>query len=127
MLKDSKVTTVLPAEDLDRAIDFYQNKLGLKKVEGSEQMGGVAFEAGEGSQIYIYERARTVAQHTVASFSVDKIEDIMGELREKGVKFEEYDMGELKTVNGVATMGDMKAAWFKDTEGNILALDQYSK
>jgi predicted enzyme related to lactoylglutathione lyase len=78
--------------------------------------------------IYIYQRAPTRADHTVAAFDVADIEAEMRQLRSKGVQFEEYDMPGIKTVNGVATMPDGdKAAWFKDTEGNILALEQMSK
>jgi hypothetical protein len=84
------------------------------------------FGAGEGTMLYVYQRGPTKADQTVASFKVENIEAHVKELRAKGVKFEEYDipaMG-IKTVGGIAAMGKTKSAWFKDTEGNILALDQ---
>jgi hypothetical protein len=80
--------------------------------------------------MYLYQRAATKADHTVATFMVDDIEKEVMELRGKGVKFEEYNIPsmKIKTVNGIATYGDMmKAAWFKDTEGNILSLGQMLK
>ncbi|MFC1871638.1 VOC family protein, partial [Chloroflexota bacterium] len=113
----------LPVVDIKRATGFYQDKLGLKVVR--EDPGpGALFQAGNGTHIYLYQREPTKADHTVASFSVTDVETEVRELKEKGVKFEDLDipsMG-LKTVQGIATMGGMKAAWFKDTEGNILGV-----
>ena len=121
-LQNAPVTANMPAVDLSRAKKFYGETLGLK--EKSEQMPGdvALFEAGSGTTLMLYEREATKADHTVASFEVLDIEAVAKELRSKGVTFEEYpDMG---TVDGIATMGSMKAAWFKDTEGNILCLHQ---
>ena len=85
---------------------------------------GVLFQAGKGTYLYIYERAATKAEHTVASFYVDDVETMVKELQAKGVIFEYIELPSLgvTTVDGVATMGEMKAAWFKDTEGNILGI-----
>jgi predicted enzyme related to lactoylglutathione lyase len=74
--------------------------------------------------LYLYQRAATKADHTVAAFNVDDVEAVVKELKSKGVVFEEYDMPGLRTVNSIATVGSMKGAWFKDTEGNILGLSQ---
>jgi catechol 2,3-dioxygenase-like lactoylglutathione lyase family enzyme len=132
MLGDKMAYTVLPAVDIKRARKFYEDKLGLK-VMMEDKGPGLMLMAGGGSMVYIYQRGATKADHTVLEFKVDDLDAEMKELRGKGVKFEEYDipaMG-IKTMNGVATMGsgmDMeKAAWFKDSEGNILALGQMSK
>jgi len=131
MLSDKMAYAVLPAVDIMRARNFWQ-KLGLK-VMMDDPSQGMMVMAGEGSMFYVYQRGPTKADHTVMDFKVDNIDAEMKELRGKGVKFEEYDipaMG-IKTVNGVATMGSgdnmSKSAWFKDTEGNIIALDQMSK
>ena len=75
----------------------------------------------------LYKRAATKADNTAAGFLVDDLEATMKELRAKGVKFEEYDFPGLKTVNGIATTDGEKGAWFKDTEGNILALAEMTK
>ncbi len=123
MLSNSMVAPALPAVDLKRARKFYEGTLGLKVVM-EDPSPGIMLQCGQGTMMYVYQRAKTKAAHTVASFKVDDIEAEMKELRAKGVKFEEYDMPGLKTVKGVATVGGMKGAWFKDTEGNILALTQ---
>ncbi len=125
MLTNSMVAASMPAVDIKRARKFYEEKLGLKMVK--EDPGpGMMFQAGGGTMLYLYQRAATKADHTAATFKVDNLEAEVKELKSKGVKFEEYNipaMG-LKTVNGIAKMGDMKAAWFKDTEGNILGLTE---
>jgi hypothetical protein len=87
------------------------------------------FEAGGGTMIMVYENPGLKApENTVLGFGVqgDQFEAVMGDLRSRGVTFEEYDLPEmgLKTVNGVAEMAGMKSAWFKDSEGNILNLVQ---
>ncbi len=121
MLADSYVHPTLPVVDLERALKFYEGKLGLKVLSRDPSPGAV-LEAGGGSRLYLYQRGATKADHTVASFKVDDVEATVKVLKEKGIVFEEYDMPGLKTDEGVATMGDLKAAWFKDTEGNILGL-----
>jgi predicted enzyme related to lactoylglutathione lyase len=125
MLSDKKVSAVLPAVDLNRAKQFYTARLGLS-VEW-ERPAGVLFAAGQGTSIFMYQRAATRAEHTVASFWVDDIEAEMADLRKRGVTFEEYDVPGLKTVHGIAAMSPDKSAWFKDTEGNIIALTQISR
>ena len=125
MLTNSMVAPNLPAVDLKRARKFYEEKLGLKVVM-EDPSTGIMLQAGQGTMMYVYQRAATKADHTVASFKVDNIEAEMKELKGKGVKFEDYDLPKMgiKTVNGIATMGNMKFSWFKDTEGNILSLAQ---
>ena len=120
------VAPTLPAVDLKRARRFYEGILGLKVVM-EDPSPGIMVQCGKGTMIYVYERAATKADHTVASFAVDDVEAEMKELQKKGIKFEEYSMPGLKTVHGVATVGGMKAAWFKDTEGNILSVTQMPK
>ncbi len=132
MLGNKMAYASLPAVDIKRARKFYEEKLGLK-VMMEDPSPGMVLTAGEGSIIYIYQRAATKADHTVLAFKVDDLDAEMKELRGKGVKFEEYDLPAMgiKTVKGVATWGvsadQSKMAWFKDTEGNILSLDQLSK
>jgi catechol 2,3-dioxygenase-like lactoylglutathione lyase family enzyme len=123
MLTNAEVHPTLPAVDLQRAKKFYVDTLGLKVIR-EDPSPGILFGAGHGTAIYLYQRAATKADHTEASFKVDDVETEVKELMAKGVKFEEIDipgMG-IKTVNGIATMDGFKGAWFKDTEGNILAL-----
>ena len=127
MATNMKIVPTLPAVDYKRAKKFYQEKFGCTIVDEDPSPGG--YLQCHGCDLYIYQRAPSKADHTLATFVVDNLESEMRELRGKGVKFEEYDipsMG-LKTVNGVATMGDMKSAWFKDSEGNIISVGEYPK
>jgi catechol 2,3-dioxygenase-like lactoylglutathione lyase family enzyme len=126
MLSNSPVVPTLPVVNLKRARSFYEEKLGLKP-EGSERNGQIDYNCGNGSSLHLYERSEpTKADHTAATFEVSNVESSVNELRKNGVVFEEYDMPGLKTVNGIAAVENEKAAWFKDTEGNILCLHQKS-
>jgi len=123
MLNKAAVAPTLPAVDLKRARKFYEEKLGLKVVK-EDPSPGITLQAGKNTRLYVYQRGATKADHTVAEFTADDVEAEVKELKARGVKFEEYNipaMG-IKTVNGVATMNGHKAAWFKDTEGNILGI-----
>jgi catechol 2,3-dioxygenase-like lactoylglutathione lyase family enzyme len=126
MLTNGKVHPTLPVVNLERAKRFYERTLGLKIVQ-EDPSPGVLLQAGEGTNLYIYQRAATKADHTVAGFKVKDVEATVKELRAKGVAFEDVDVPGMKTVAGVATMttpdGEFKAAWFKDTEGNILSVN----
>ncbi len=122
MLTNAPVMPSLPATDIARAKTFYTDVLGLHIME--EHADRVTFWAGEGTYLMLYRRSRTKADHTAASFEVRHIEDVMADLREKGVQFISYDVPGLKTVNGVAEHEGIKAAWFNDTEGNILGISE---
>jgi predicted enzyme related to lactoylglutathione lyase len=122
MLTNYPIHPTLPVVDMNRARKFYEEVLGLK-VEIVDE-SGVRYEAGKGSKLLIYPREATKADHTVAGFEVDDLETVIKSLRDKGVVFEEYDMPNLKTVDSIATIGSVKVAWFKDTEGNIIAISR---
>lgn len=127
MLTNSPIRPTIPVADLNRARRFYEITLGLKPVQdnNNEATPGIAvFECGNSTLIELYQRGPSKADHTVATFEVSNIEEEVNVLRGKGVNFEEYDMPEIKTQNGIATQGSMKAAWFKDSEGNILCIHQ---
>ena len=120
-----KVLATLPVVDIKRAKKFYSETLGCRI--GMEDPGpGAMLECGRG-ELYLYQRTPSKADHTVASIGVEDIETEVSDLRRKSVKFEEYDIPGIKTVNGIAVMGDMKGAWFKDNEGNILSLVEPTK
>ena len=115
----------LPAADMARAKEWYRDKLDLKPVEEAP-MGEATYETG-GARFLLYPSPNAgTNQATAAGFMVDDFDATVAELRSNGVVFEEYDFGEgLATVDGVITMPDgRKGAWFKDSEGNILALAQ---
>jgi predicted enzyme related to lactoylglutathione lyase len=126
MLANSPIRPTIPVVDLNRAKRFYETTLGLKPISANnDNISGIAiFECGDGTIMELYQRGPSKADHTVATFEVSDIEEEVNMLRGKGVNFEEYDMPEIKTQNGIATQGSIKAAWFKDSEGNILCIHQ---
>src|SRR5687768_15126544 len=121
MLQAHPMYAYLPAKDVGRARRFYEEKLGFKP--GPEIAGGVAYEFGNGTSCFLYptENAGT-SRASQAFWQVDDIEREVADLKARGVKFEEYDMPGMKTRDGIFIGGGAKAAWFKDTEGNILAV-----
>ncbi len=126
MLAHSRVTTVLPVVDVDRARRFYEEKLGMTGGE-PRPYGGVAYRLHGDSTIELSPRNEpTKNQYTAASFEVESVEREVQDLEGRGVRFEDYDMADLKTVNHVARFGEEKAAWFKDPEGNILCIHEGS-
>jgi predicted enzyme related to lactoylglutathione lyase len=121
MLTNAVAAATIPAEDLARAKKFYSEVLGLKF--GSDQAFGFTVETGKGSQIFIYQRERTKAQHTAITFYVTDLVKTVTELTAKGVKFEQYNFDPIKTNEmGIAQTPGGKAAWLTDPEGNILAI-----
>ena len=120
MLIHATMSTMLPATNMERAEKFYGETLGLKQV--AKNPGGTTFETSNGDQIFVFGRGATLADHTVMAFHVEDFEAVFNGLKAKGITFEEYDQPGLKTDQGVVTMGHVKLAWFKDTEGNILGL-----
>jgi catechol 2,3-dioxygenase-like lactoylglutathione lyase family enzyme len=122
MLEDSDVIATIPAQDLNRAKSFYADKLGLKPAE--ERPEGVYYRCGDGRFLLFLSSGTASGDHTQMGWYVDDIETTVSELQARGVMFEEYDYPELKTTNGIAEIEGEKAAWFKDTEGNLLSLGQ---
>ena len=126
MYGNAALHPVLPASDLDRAKRWYAEKLGIEPVR-EDEYGGAEYEVG-GAMFLIYrsEFAGT-NKATAAGFRVDDFDATVAELRSAGVVFEDVDFGEFgSTVDGVLTMpgSNDKAAWFKDSEGNILSLSK---
>jgi catechol 2,3-dioxygenase-like lactoylglutathione lyase family enzyme len=125
MLNHATITTTLAVTNLKRAREFYGKTLGLAEGKQLKGAGGIEFVAGNGTRLFVYERpAPSGSTATACSFDVDDIESTVQYLKKAGIKFEEYDIPEmgLKTKNGIATMEGWKTAWFKDPDGNILAV-----
>jgi predicted enzyme related to lactoylglutathione lyase len=124
MLTATRTTTMLPVEDPERAGRFYADKLGLKALATAPD-GTRIFALGQGDALGLMpaEKGAQTA-HTVLSFEVPDLESEIRELEDRGVHFEDYDMPDLKTTNHIAVMGNERAAWFTDTEGNILCLHE---
>jgi catechol 2,3-dioxygenase-like lactoylglutathione lyase family enzyme len=124
MLKDSAIMAVLPAKDINRARDFYRDKLGIEP-DGSMEEDSLMYTCGKGTSFLVYQTDNAgSAKNTQMGWEVDDLDREMEELRGRGVTFEDYDFPGLKTENGVATSDWGKAAWFLDSEGNILNITQ---
>jgi catechol 2,3-dioxygenase-like lactoylglutathione lyase family enzyme len=123
MLQDAPMFAYIPAKDVNRARKFYEEKLGFRPRR--EEAGGVVYEFGDHTACFLYPTPNAgTSRASQAFWQVDDVAREVSELKARGVKFEEYDMPGMKTENGIATAGGAKAAWFKDTEGNIMALIQ---
>jgi predicted enzyme related to lactoylglutathione lyase len=123
MLQKSPMYSYIPAKDVGRARKFYEDKLGFKPKEQVE--GGVVYEFGQGTACFLYPTPNAgTSKASQAFWQVEDIEREVAELKKRGVKFEEYDMPEMKGSNSIYSGGGAKAAWFKDSEGNILAVIQ---
>jgi len=125
MLNDSRVEANIPAADLDRAREFYSDKLGLTPVAeyGAEAL---RYQTAGGTFFNVY-RTQYAGQagHTIAQWHVDDVDQEVHDLEAKGVVFEVYDMPGVEWNGKVATLPGMgKAAWFKDSEGNIMCVDE---
>jgi len=122
MLNDAPIRAYIPASDIPRARKLYDGTIGLKpKVEYA---GGVIYECG-GAEVFMYPTKNAgTSKASQAFWHVADVEAEVATLKARGVKFEEYDMPGITMKNSIATGGGAKTAWFKDTEGNILAVSQ---
>jgi catechol 2,3-dioxygenase-like lactoylglutathione lyase family enzyme len=129
-LRDSDVATRLPAQDLERARRWYADKLGLEPVE--ERPGGLRYQCGSGVFALFASGGSPSGDHTQMAWTVGDIEAVVNELRGRGVVFEDYDVPGLRTVGGIADIegnypskgSGERGAWFRDSEGNLLAIGQ---
>lgn len=125
MITDAPIAPTIPVTDLQKAKDFYQGKLGFMIIK--EKPAGITFKAGNNSTFHLYKRSPSKADHTLAAFLVKDVEATVNELTQKGIVFEQYDFPGLKTnEKGIAILEEEgeKGAWFKDPDGNILAVGQ---
>jgi catechol 2,3-dioxygenase-like lactoylglutathione lyase family enzyme len=123
-LNHASFWATLPASDLERAKAFYRDRLGL--VPAKETPAWLTYRAGDTFFQLYPTAAGGTAGHTLGSWVVDDLEAVVAELRGRGVVFEEYDLPGLRTVDGIATLSDVeRAAWFTDSEGNILSISQF--
>ena len=123
MLAKTQVTCMLPVKDLARARQFYEERLQLEPL-GAKPDGKFVYRCG-GTEIALFPKPEgTKAEHTALSFAVSDIAAEIARLKARGVKFEDYDYPDFKTVEHVCVLGSEKAAWFCDPEGNILCLHE---
>ena len=121
MLKLFPLSPTIPVQDVERAKQFYLEKLGLEPGDMSAGSEGVLVKSG-GVHFLLYPTQAPRGGHTLAGWPVADLDAEMAELRGRGVVFEDYDLPGLKTVDGVYESEDGRGAWFKDSEGNILSL-----
>ena len=123
MLQKAPIYAYIPVKDLARARKFYEQTLGF--VAGHEQEGGIRYECGSGTAFFMYVSGGAgTSQASQGFWTVKDVRAEVAELRAHGVVFEEYDHPNFKTVDGIATGGGAMTAWFKDPDGNILAIAQ---
>jgi predicted enzyme related to lactoylglutathione lyase len=122
MLGDKSASAVIAVKDMEIAMKFYEGTLGLTKTDMSDP-SGTMYKSGD-SMIFVYpsEYAGTNKATALAWGVGDDLDKIIEDLKAKGVTFEHYDMPGMKVEGDVHVMGEMKAAWFKDPDGNILNL-----
>ena len=123
MLNEARIGANVPVSNLEQAISFYVGVLGLTLFERGDEQRYACFEGAGATKLGVYESGTAgQSRHTLASFVVDDVRPVVEDLRARGVTFEEYDMPGLKTVDGIAHIGDTYTAWFKDPDGNILEI-----
>jgi catechol 2,3-dioxygenase-like lactoylglutathione lyase family enzyme len=128
-LTDAGIVAIVPVSDVEAAIRFYGETLGLELQERRDDLPEnreAEFKAGQGTLLVYESVGAGKSRHTVAGFRVDDVDAVVAALRERGVEFEDYDLPELKTDGGVAEVGDVRAAWCRDPDGNLLAGESVS-
>lgn len=123
-LSDSKVGAAIAVTDIDRAVEFYEGKLGLRSTGGGDPDGGRTYECGGGSTLHVFPSPHVRASGaTAAGFMTEDVEGTVEELIANGVVCEQYGEGPFTTdEKGLARMGEYVAAWVKDPDGNVLAI-----
>ncbi|HEY4199803.1 MAG TPA: VOC family protein [Devosiaceae bacterium] len=123
MLSDRRAMATIPAADMERARTWYSEKLGLNP--DSSDVAGLIYRLGGGTGFLLYPATSAgQAPNTLMAFESTDVAADVAALKKRGVRFEDYDLPELKTENSIAVIGDSRAAWFKDSEGNILAIGE---
>ena len=122
MLSSAPIRAYIPATDIHRARKFYEQTVGL--VPKQEYAGGVIYECG-GTDVFMYPTPNAgTSKASQAFWQVNDVEAEVADLKSRGVVFEEYNWPGITMKNSIVTAGGAKTAWFKDTEGNILAISQ---
>ena len=123
MLHSRRPHPTIPASDLARARAWYSEKLGF--TTDQDEAAAVLYHDGHDQLFLLFSSPDAgTARHQLAAWDVDDLEAEVTELRARGVEFEEYDQPGLRTVDGIAVTPVGKAAWFKDSEGNVLTMTQ---
>lgn len=123
MLPDARYSAALPCSDLERAKSFYADKLGLTPV--GERPGRLFYQGRSGTDFVLFASSgQASGSFTQMGFSVADIGAEVRDLKQRGVQFEEYDLPGFDKQTSIAWVSDHSAAWFKDSEGNLLVIIQ---
>jgi catechol 2,3-dioxygenase-like lactoylglutathione lyase family enzyme len=120
MFQANSVVAALPAQDFERAKSFYTDKLGLSTIQETDEEA--RYRVGQVEFIVFPSTGKASGDHTQMAFEVEDLQSAVTILRDNGVVFEEYDMPGFKSVGGIVELEGEKGAWFKDSEGNLLAI-----
>jgi catechol 2,3-dioxygenase-like lactoylglutathione lyase family enzyme len=126
MLGPARIVAIVPVSDVEASLRFYAETLGLELLERRDDLPEnreAELRAGDGTLLLYESVGAGKSRHTVAGFRVADLDAVVAGLRERGVEFEEYDLPQLKTEGGIATVGDVRAAWCRDPDGNVLAVE----
>jgi catechol 2,3-dioxygenase-like lactoylglutathione lyase family enzyme len=126
MLGDAGIVAIVPVSDVEAALRFYAETLGLELLERRDDLPEnreAELRAANGTLLLYESVGAGKSRHTVAGFRVADLDAVVAGLRERGVEFEEYDLPQLKTEGGIASVGDVRAAWCRDPDGNLLAVE----
>ena len=125
MLDSASAHAIIGVKDLSRAKEFYSDKLGLT-IADELPAGAIRYAARGGAWLLVYQSQLAGTAKTTCMRLIDDIEAVVTELRDRGVTFEEYDLPELKTVEGIAQHeSGARGAWCKDPDGNIIEIAQF--
>jgi catechol 2,3-dioxygenase-like lactoylglutathione lyase family enzyme len=126
MLDNARITAIVPVSNIEAALEFYEGALGLRLDVRRDDLPTnreAELSAGSGT-LLLYESVEAgQSRHTVSGFRVEDLDSVVAAVRARGVILEEYDLPNLRTVDGIASMGDIRAAWCKDPDGNIIAIE----
>jgi catechol 2,3-dioxygenase-like lactoylglutathione lyase family enzyme len=126
ILTGASIMAIVPTTDIARAKAFYGQTLGLVDANVDTPGPQVIYQCGGGTLLEVYQRPTSGdAQHTLASWAVSDIKGAVDQLRSRGVRFEDYDLPEVKTEDGVSSTGELREAWFRDPDGNILRIHSH--
>ena len=121
MLADKDAIATIAVSDIAKARKFYQETLGLKPVPSPES-GVLTYKSGHANVLVYQSEYAGTNKATAATWAVEDLEGVVGELKSKGIRFEHYDFPGGTRKGDIHGTGTTKAAWFKDPDGNILAL-----
>jgi catechol 2,3-dioxygenase-like lactoylglutathione lyase family enzyme len=123
MLPAARTHTTLPSSDLERSRAFYEGVLGFQPADVSP--GGVTYGSSDGTTFLVVPSSgRAAGTHTQMGFTVPDIEVEVRELKERGVRFETYEMPGFDPATSIASIPGLRTAWFKDPDGNLLGIVQ---